>query len=474
VLADAVYNNNAVAVGGGVISVGTSTATWTGNVLRAAPVTITYSITVKDPDPGDKAILNRVSSPVQGSSCPVGGTAVGCSTLVRVLLPGLALTKTANVSAVIAGSVVEYTVSITNTGETDYDPAVVTDDLAGVLDDASYVDGSATVTAGSASLVDGVLVWTTPLAVAATATMVYSVTTTFPAPGDRSLQNTAVQTSQGSNCLLGSSDLRCSSTVAVLVPALTVSKAVDTTTIVAGGIVHYTLLATNTGEAAYAAATLTDSLAGLLDDADYRSDAEATSGTVSFTSGTVNWAGPLAIGQSVTVTFSVAVHTVDEGDLLLDNRVVSASIGSTCGATSVASCITSTSVQARTITLSGLTSSFTLSGPPSVLVTANGAVTMNVQTNSPGGYYVTVKPAGGTMVGTGTNPETIPVGELKVRESGKTLFGSLLANQALVVHSQTGPSSAGGDAVSNDFQVQIPFIRPDSYSVTLDYIATTQ
>lgn len=170
----------------------------------------------------------------------------------------------------------------------------------------------------------------------------------------------------------------------------------------------------------------------------------------------------------------MAVHIIDALDLLLDNRVVSDSVGSTCDATSVAPCITSTAVQARTITLSGLTPAFTLSGPPSVVVTANGAVTMNVQTNSPGGYTVTVQPAQGTLVGTGGNTETIPIGQLKVRESGKTLFGSLPAAQALTVHSQTGPSSPDGDAVSNDYQMQIPFVRPDQYSVTLDYIVTTQ
>ncbi len=47
------------------------------------------------------------------------------------------------------------------------------------------------------------------------------------------------------------------------------------------------------------------------------------------------------------------------------------------------------------------------------------------------------------------------------------------SSPATTVHSQTGPSGANGDAVSNDYQMLIPFVRPDQYSVTLDYIVTT-
>ena len=48
------------------------------------------------------------------------------------------------------GTVVGYTVTVTDSGQTAYSGAVVTDDLSGVLDDAAY-DGDATATAGSLS-----------------------------------------------------------------------------------------------------------------------------------------------------------------------------------------------------------------------------------------------------------------------------------------------------------------------------------
>ena len=65
-------------------------------------------------------------------------------------------------------------------------------------------------------------------------------------------------------------------------PALTITKTADTATVVAGSAVHYTVTVTNTGETAYAGATVTDALAGVLDDATYQDDATATIGTVDY------------------------------------------------------------------------------------------------------------------------------------------------------------------------------------------------
>jgi hypothetical protein len=97
-----------------------------------------------------------------------------------------------------------------------------------------------------------------------------------------------------------------------------------------------------------------------------------------------------------------------------------------------------------------------------------------VTTNSAGGYVVTVQAETGALTGAAPNTDTIPVSRLGVRESGATLFQALSQNSALVVHRQESPSAPGGDAVSNDYQMQIPFVAADTYSTTLDYIVTTQ
>jgi len=128
---------------------------------------------------------------------------------------------------------------------------------------------------------------------------------------------------------------------------------------------------------------------------------------------------------------------------------------------------------ATAISMSGLSPSFTLTGPPNSTVTQNGAVTMTVTSNS--GYSVTVQARTGSLTGaTPGNTATIPIGSLRARESGSSLFQALSATSPLVVHQQTGPSASGGDPVSNDYQVQIPALPSDTYSVTLDYIAAAQ
>lgn len=127
------------------------------------------------------------------------------------------------------------------------------------------------------------------------------------------------------------------------------------------------------------------------------------------------------------------------------------------------------------ITMTGLTPSFTLTGIPGATVdTALVPVTFNVQTNSIGGYSVTVESATPTLVGTGGNTDSIPIGALSVRETGTTPFTALSNGATATVHSQATRSAlVGGDNLSNDYQVVIPFVNSDTYTATLNYLAST-
>jgi hypothetical protein len=127
------------------------------------------------------------------------------------------------------------------------------------------------------------------------------------------------------------------------------------------------------------------------------------------------------------------------------------------------------------IRMSELTPSFTLSGPPNTTHTRIGAVSLRVWTPNPTGYRVTVQAAAPflTPVSAG-NPDVIAVSRLQVRGTGTTAFTPLSATSAVTVHSQstmTGPMP--GDAISNDFRMQIPFVRSGSYRVTVNYTAIT-
>ena len=83
---------------------------------------------------------------------------------------------------------------------------------------------------------------------------------------------------------------------------------------------HYTVSVTNSGSAAYSAATFTDSLSGVIDDATYNGDASASSGSVSYTSPNLTWTGSLAVGATATITFSATVNNPDTGDKSLVAR----------------------------------------------------------------------------------------------------------------------------------------------------------
>ncbi|WP_375423218.1 hypothetical protein [uncultured Friedmanniella sp.] len=127
------------------------------------------------------------------------------------------------------------------------------------------------------------------------------------------------------------------------------------------------------------------------------------------------------------------------------------------------------------ITLTGLTSGFTLTGIPGATVATLNAVTMNVETNNVAGYDVTVEAASDVLdpADTVANPDTIPIDALSVRENGTPTYTQLSDTTPVTVHTQDSRSDDGGDVIGNDYSVDIPFVNVDTYSVTLNYIATT-
>ena len=260
---------------------------------------ITYSVTVHDPDTGDKLVITTATSAAAGSSCPPGTTASPCQVTVPVLTPALTIVKTASTATATPGQQVTYTVTVTDTGQTPYTGASVTDPLSGVLDDAVYSNDAA-ATAGTVSYASPALAWTGDLTPGGSAVITYSVTIDNPATGDHVLANTVTSAAPGSNCPAGGTDPRCTVTVTVVSAAtLTITQTAGAPSAVAGGVVHYTITIANSGLSPYAGASVTDSLSGVLDDAAYDSDAAAVitgtgtaAGTVTFASPDLTWPAP--------------------------------------------------------------------------------------------------------------------------------------------------------------------------------------
>ena len=348
VLDDATFDND-VAQTSGSTSYSSPNLTWTGNLAVGAVATITFSVTVNNPDTGDKSLSSKVTSTTTGSNCASGSSDARCSTTVTVLVPGLTISLSAASGTATPGSAVSYTVTATNTGQTAYTGATFAVSLASALDDATY-NSDAAATTGSVSYSSPTLTWTGNLAAGANVTVTFSLTVKNPDTGDKVITATVTSTTAGSNCASGSTDSRCSSTVSVLVPGLTISASAGTSATTPGAVVSYTIAVTNSGQTAYTGATFADGLSGVLDDATYNGDASATAGSVSYSSPTLTWTGNLAVGATATITFSVTVKNPDTGNNILASTVTSSTTGSNCApGSSDARCSVSVPVAVLTI-----------------------------------------------------------------------------------------------------------------------------
>lgn len=338
VLDDAAYNGDATA---GATVTG-DTLSWSGPLAAGATQTITYSVTVADPDAGDKVLTNTVT-PGTGGTCDPAGS---CTTTTEV--QSFSVTKTADRTDVVPGDTISYTITVKNTGVVDYTsaaPASFSDDLSAVLDDAVY-NNDAT---GGATYAAPTLSWSGALAVGDTVTITYSVTVDDPVSGDSHVDNTVVTPPGiGGGCETGSGNPECT----VLIPSgsYTVAKTASTTEVTAGSAVTYTVTVTNTGVRDYTAAlpaSFSDDLSGVLDDATITTGPD--NGAV-VNGNTLSWAGPLAVGDTVTITYTVTVKNPDTGDKTLKNTVRATGPGGGCDP--AGSCSTTTNVRAFTTTKS--------------------------------------------------------------------------------------------------------------------------
>ncbi len=230
VIDDATYNGDASATAGSV-SYTSPNLTWTGSLTFGATATITFSATVNNPDTGDKSLVSTVTSTSTGSNCAAGSTDSRCSNTIPVSILTMAVTASPTTTA--PGATVSYTITVTNSGTVAYTGAALTDWLPGVLDDASY-NANATATAGSVTYSSPNLAWTGNLAVGAVATITFSVTVNNPDTGDKLLASTVTSATAGRNCPAGGADPRCSVSVPVLIPALTITATANTSTAAPG------------------------------------------------------------------------------------------------------------------------------------------------------------------------------------------------------------------------------------------------
>ncbi|UQX87469.1 DUF11 domain-containing protein [Jatrophihabitans telluris] len=248
----------------------------------------------------------------------------------------------------------------------------------------------------------------------------------------------------------------------------TVSSSVSPATTVPGGTVGYTVTITNTGDNAYAGATLASfsaDLAGVLDDATYNGDATSTVAGWSFAgTTTLSGAGPLAVGQTATVSFSVTVKAPTGGDNALHDIVTATGANGSC--TSAADCATTTLVRYPSFsqTKSADKASYSLGDPITYSVTVTNAGQVPGTANLADTVPATVgdvsascasasgatctPPADGNSV---ASSMTIPAGgQLVYSVNGTVIADGAVSNTATVTATSAGctPVLCGGGAAS--------------------------
>lgn len=311
---------------------------------RSAPVpcaggTSTLSWTVPlDAKSGASFVRLRIASSEAELASPIGITTSGEveDHALTLSLPGLAIEKISDATAdTRPGDTVTYTVRATNTGTTPFTtqyPAVVVDDLAGVLDDADYADDASADRAGTVSYASPLLSWTGALAVGDRVEITYS--TVVKGGGDGTARNVAwapadpknpvtpdcADAVDGRDPVTGES---CAEAVHLL-PKLTVKKTALTADLPAvGGTARFRVELTNSGPGAFTAvapAVVRDDLIEVLDDATFDAATSDVDPQPEFDGDRyLSWRGALASGQTVTIEYSVIYRGA--GDHLLFNTV---------------------------------------------------------------------------------------------------------------------------------------------------------
>lgn len=125
--------------------------------------------------------------------------------------------------------------------------------------------------------------------------------------------------------------------------------------------------------------------------------------------------------------------------------------------------VTANSEVKNVIELTADDEAFTLSEAPGATASASSSLT--AKSNNEAGYNITVEADAAALSGTGTNADTIPVSALEV--GGAAVSDS----EAVQVHTQGEKSAEAGDTVTADYEMEMPFVNADTYSVGLTFTA---
>jgi hypothetical protein len=331
---DAAYVPNSVSASAGTLQLSNTSLRWSGPlpIAPAVGAVVTLHFRMRVPvtgAAGDGALVGVLAVAGPGGRC-----AGGCTTTVGV--QQFSVSVTSDATSVVPGAVITYRAQVTNTGRVAYSgvsPATsagISDDLSDLLDDAVLVGSSIQATAGSAALDGATLVWTGPLAVApapgAIVTITFGLRLNITATGNHELHNHVTTVGPGA---VGPAGTDGGAPAAF--KSFTVSTQITATGDGRGSVAALAFTVANTGGVEYTGAqpaAFSVALAGAFSGA--RIDTNGTPGA-SAGLNQLSWSGPLPVGDSQTVTFSLILGSGDGNRALLASVVAPAGSGGGCG-----------------------------------------------------------------------------------------------------------------------------------------------
>jgi uncharacterized repeat protein (TIGR01451 family) len=287
----------------------------------------TYEIKIRAQLPAATASCVPNTASVLGNEQEVDPSDNESTVSVCPAQPGLKVTKALDVfpldGAPRVGDTMRHTIEVKNVGDVDYtleSPAIVTDDLTDVLDDAVFLPETLVASSGVGSF-SGVLprfTWAGPLQIGESVTISYEVE--LEAGGDGRVRNVVFEgegdtpacdppisetlPNAETRTIDQATGVPCHETE-YLLPRLTISKVADLDFLpLVAGDIEYTVVVKNhgPGRAASPGATMTDDISALGDAVTY---VGSTTSGVTMDDGVLSWEGSLNAGAEQVITFTV-------------------------------------------------------------------------------------------------------------------------------------------------------------------------
>jgi uncharacterized repeat protein (TIGR01451 family) len=284
---------------------------------------------------GDATLVNTVSATLPvGVSDPTPGVTQATDTDNVTPQGDLSITKTDNISAAVPGTIVEYTIVVSNSGPSTATNAIVTDTVPAALTNVTWTCVAAAGSTCGAVSGSGNALSTTPI-IGSSSSVTYTVRGTLNAStpaGVGTLVNTAsvaaptgmTDASAGNNTATDTDDVTPQAD-------LRIAKSADVPTILPGGTVTYTVVVSNNGPSHVVGATITDTVPSQLTGVTWSCAASAGSAcaTATGSGNAISTSADLNSGSSVTLTITGTVLPGAAASTMTNSATVAPPVGVT-------------------------------------------------------------------------------------------------------------------------------------------------